>query len=146
MSSTVADKVKFLLMSKVIDFANDSFKIILMQSGFTFNAGTMYGYGTAGVSSMELATANGYVVNTKTLGAATLTEDDVSNYTTVTWANVVWTASGGPIGPTPGAIIFDDTVAVPQAKPIIGYIDFSGNQTQADGGTITISNIAFRIA
>jgi hypothetical protein len=42
--------------------------------------------------------------------------------------------------------VYDDTVAAPVAKPIVGYIDFNGNQTQADGGTATISNIEFRIA
>ena len=45
-----------------------------------------------------------------------------------------------------GAIIFDDTVTTPTADPIIGYIDFGGEQTQADGGVATISSIKVRIA
>ena len=147
MASTVANKVKFLLASKIIDFANDSFKIILMQSGFTFNKDTHHGY--ADVSASELATGNGYTANTKTLSGVTVTEDDTDDRCEITWSNVTWTASGGAIGPTPGAIIYDDTVVlggVTIADPIIGYIDFGGDQTQADGGTATISAIEFRIA
>jgi hypothetical protein len=144
MSSTVANKLKFLIAEKAIDFANDSFKIILMASGFVFNPDTHHGY--ADLSASELATGYGYTRNTKTLSSVLVTEDDTNDRTEVTWANVTWTASGGSIGPTPGAIIFDDTVTTPTADPIVGYIDFGGEQTQADGGVATISNIELRIA
>ncbi len=144
MASTVANKIKYALATKVIDFANDSFIIILMQSGFTFNKDTHHGY--ADVSASELSTANGYTVKTKALSGVAVTEDDTDDRTEITWSNVTWTASGGSIGPTPGAIVIDDTVTTPTADPIVGYIDFGGDQTQASGGTMTISNIEFRIA
>jgi len=144
MSSTLSNKMKFLLASKAIDFANDTFKIILMNTGFVFDRDTHHGY--ADVSAYELATGNGYTQNDKTLSGVTVTEDDTDDRCEVTWNNVQWTASGGSIGPTPGAIIFDDTVTSPQADPIIGYIDFGGDQTQADGGVATIANIEVRIA
>lgn len=147
MSSKASNKLKFMLASKIIDFANDSFVIILMESGFTFDPDTQHGY--ADVSASELSTANGYVAGSKTLGGVTVLEDDVNDRCSVTWSNVVWTASGGSIGPSPGAIIFDDTITVDAdwpADPIIGYIDFGGDQTQADGGSATISNIEVRIA
>jgi hypothetical protein len=143
MASTVANKIKYLLATKAIDFANDSFKIILMDTGFTFNKDTHHAY--SDVSASELATGNGYTRDTKTLSGVSVTEDDTDDRTEVTWSNVTWTASGGSIGPTPGAIIYDDTVAAPTANPIVGYIDFGGDQTQADGGTATISGIEFRI-
>ena len=146
MSSVPSNKLKFLLASKIIDFANDSFIIILMQSGFVFDKDTHHGY--ADVSASELATANGYTVKTKALTGVAVTEDDVNDRCSVTWSNVVWVASGGSIGPTPGAIIFDDTIVasgVTVDDPIIGYIDFNGNQTQYDGGSATISNIELRI-
>ena len=147
MASTVSNKLKFLLASKIIDFANDTFIIILMQSGFVFDRDAHMAY--ADVSAFELATANGYTIKTKELTGVKVTEDTVNDYCSVVWSNVTWTATGGSIGPTPGAIIIDDTVEadgdeVP-ADPIIGYIDFGGNQTQADGGTATISNIEVRI-
>jgi len=147
MASTASNKLKFLLASKIIDFANDSFKIILMASGFVFNKDTHHGY--ADVSASELGTAYGYTINTKTLAGVAVTEDDTDDRCEVTWNNVTWTASGGAIGPTPGAIIFDDTVTadgVTVADPIIGYIDFGGDQTQASGGTATISSVEVRIS
>ena len=147
MASTPSNKLKFLLASKIIDFADDSFKIILMQSGFVFNKDTHHGY--ADVSASELATGNGYTANTKTLAGVAVTEDDTDDRCEVTWNNVTWTAASGAIGPSPGAIIYDDSVVaagVTVADPIVGYIDFGGDQTQADGGTATISNVELRIA
>ena len=144
MATSASNKLKFLLASKVIDFANDSFKIILMDTGFTFNKDTHHGY--ADVSASELATGSGYTQDTKTLAGVAVTEDDTDDRCEVTWSNVTWTASGGAIGPSPGAIIYDDTVTTPTEDPIIGYIDFGGDQTQADGGTATISGIEVRIS
>lgn len=144
MATVASNKIKYLLAKKVIDFSADTFKIILMQSGFTFNKDTHHGY--ADVSASELSTANGYTAGGATLGGVAVTEDDIDDRTEITWSNVTWTASNGSIGPTPGAIIYDDTVAAPTAKPIVCYIDFGGDQTQADGGTATISNIEVRIA
>jgi len=143
MASTTSNKLKYLLATGVIDFSADSFKIILMASGFVFNQDTHHGY--ADVSASELATGYGYTRNTKTLSGVAVTEDDTDDRCEVTWSNVTWTASGGSIGPTPGAIIFDDTVTTPTADPIVGYIDFGGEQTQADGGVATISSVKVRL-
>jgi len=144
MASTLSNKIKFLLASGVIDFDAHSFKIILMDTGFVFDKDTHHAY--ANVSAYELATGNGYTKNTKTLAGVAVTEDDTDDRCEVTWDNVQWTASGGSIGPTPGAIIFDDTVATPTADPVVGYIDFGGEQTQVDGGVATIANVEVRIA
>ena len=143
MASQASNKLKFLLASKVIDFANDSFKVILMDTGFVFDKDTHHGY--ANVSDSELDTGNGYTQNTKTLENVMVTEDDTDDRCEITWDNVQWTTSGGSIGPTPGAIIFDDDVESP-ADPVIGYIDFGGDQTQIDGGIATIANPEIRIA
>lgn len=141
MATEASNKIKYLLATKVIDFANDVFKIALMQSGFTFNKDTHHGY--ADISGNELATANGYTAGGNTLAGVSLTEDDTDDRTEVTWNNTTWNAAGGSIGPSPGAIIYDDTAA---DDPIVGYIDFGGDQTQADGGTATISSIEFRLS
>lgn len=144
MASELSNKIKYLMGIKAIDFANDSFKIILMASGFVFDKDTHHGY--ADVSASELATGYGYTRDTKTLTGVALTEDDTNDRLSVTWSNVTWTASGGNIGPTPGAIIYDNTPTTPTAKPIVGYIDFGGEQTQVDGGVATISGIEFRLS
>lgn len=144
MATETANKLKYALATKQIDFAADVFKIILMADGFTFNKDTHHGY--ADVSASELINGNGYTTGGNTLAGVAVTEDDVDDRTEVTWDNTQWTASGGSIGPSPGAIIYDDTPTTPQADPIVGYIDFGGNQTQADGGIATISNIEVRVS
>lgn len=144
MATEASNKVKYMLAVGAIDFSSDTFKIILMQSGFTFNKDTHHGY--ADVSASELSTGNGYTAGGATLAGVTVTEDDTDNRTEITWNNATWLAQNGSIGPSPGAIIYDDSVAAPTAKPVLGYIDFGGVQTQADGGTATISNIGLRIA
>ena len=143
MTTQASNKIKYLLATKAIDFANDSFKIILMASGFTYDKDAHEDY--ADVSGSELAAGNGYTTGGNTLGGVAVTEDDTDDRTEITWNNTTWTASGGSIGPTPGAIIYDDTVASP-ADPIVGYIDFGGEKTQADGGIATIANPEVRIA
>jgi hypothetical protein len=144
MATEASNKVKYMLAVGAIDFSSDTFKIILMQSGFTFNKDTHHGY--ADVSASELSTGNGYTAGGATLAGVTVTEDDTDNRTEITWNNATWLAQNGSIGPSPGAIIYDDTVTTPTADPILGYIDFGGDQTQADGGTATISNLEIRIS
>ena len=141
MATEASNKIKYLLATKAIDFANDVFQIILMQTGFTFDKDTDHGY--ADVSGDELATANGYTAGGNTLAGVSISEDDTDDRTEVTWNNTTWTASGGSVGPSPGAIIYDDTDG---SDSIVGYIDFGGDQTQADGGTATISSIEFRLS
>ncbi len=85
----------------------------------------------------ELSTGSGYTADTKVLTGQALSEDNVNDMAAMSANNVVWTAGGGAIGPTPGAILYDDTDA---DDTIIGYIDFGGNQTAPDGAQFTISN------
>lgn len=143
MATLVSNKITYLLATKVIDFSADVFKIALMGSGFTFNEDTHDAY--ANVSASELPTGNGYTAGGATLTGVTVTEDDTDNRTEIVWSNATWTASGGAIGPSPGAIIYDDTVVAPTADPIVGYIDFGGNQSQPAGGVATVSSIEVRI-
>jgi len=133
MPNQAPNHIKYLLATKAIDFANDAFKIILMQSGFVFDKDTHEDY--ADVVGNELGTGNGYTQGTKALAGVAVTEDDLDDRCEVVWSNVTWTATGGAIGPASGAIIFDDTVA---NDPIVGYIDFLSDYTQPDGGTVTI--------
>ena len=144
MANTAANKIKTLIASGVVNFNTDAFKIILMISGFVFNKDTHHVY--ADVVASELATNFGYTQGAKAVVIAAVTEDDTNDRCSVTFANVSWTAAGGAIGPTPGAIIYDDTVAAPVADPIVGYIDFGSDYTQADGGTATITAIEVRLS
>lgn len=144
MSNITANKLKYLLAEKIVDFENDDFIIILMKPGFVFNRATMHVY--ADVLANELDTGFGYTQGDYVLTLDAVTEDDTNHRCSVTWLNASWTAGGGAIGPAIGAIIYDDTVAAPVAKPILGYIDFGMSYTQADGGTASITNLELRIS
>ena len=141
MANQAANRLKYLMASGDIDFANDAFIIILMQSGFVFNKDTHHEY--ADVLASELPTANGYTQGAEVLANVAVFEDDPDDRTEITWDNPAWTAAGGAIGPTPGAIIIDDTDV---NDSIVGFIDFGGDQSQADGGTVTILNPEVRIS
>jgi hypothetical protein len=135
MASKLTQNILYLMAKGDVDFDTNSFIIILMTSGFVFSRGSHHEY--ADVSASELATGNGYTVKTKVLAGITITRNDTLYKATLTWTNPAWVASGGPIGPTPGACIIDDTVA---NDPIVGYIDFGGEGTEPDGGTFTITS------
>lgn len=143
MAAVIANKAKYCLSVGDIDFANDSFKIILMDTGFTFNKDTHHSY--SDVSSDELATGGGYTQDTKTLTGVSVTENDTTDKTEVEWGDVSWTATTGGIGPTAGFIIYDDTVTTAGtatiADPIIEYVPFDSEITQAAGADLVIQNI-----
>jgi hypothetical protein len=91
----------------------------------------------------ELGTAHGYTMDTKVLTTTTLAENDTNDRMDFTCDNVTWTASGGTIGPSPGAILYSDTST---DNTIIGYIDFDGNQQASDGTTFQLATITIRIS
>ena len=141
MANQASNHIKYHLALGDIDFANDNFKIILMQSGFVFDKDAHETY--ADVVGNELPNGNGYTTGGATLAGVSVTEDDVDDRCEITWNNVTWTAAGGTIGPASGAIIYDDTEA---ADAVVGYLDFGGNYSQADGGTATLINVEVRIS
>ncbi len=139
MATLASNKFKELLLKKVIDGANDTFKILLMKKGFAFNRATHTVY--ADVTSEELSTAYGYTAGGATLAGAAITNDSVNNLAKLTFNNASWLASGGNLE-ADGALIIDDTVASPVIDPIVGYIDFGGTMLVYDGGTFTVANIS----
>ena len=141
MPNAAPNRIKYLLATKAIDFANDVFKIILMQSGFVFNKDSHQLYGD--VIGSELAGVNGYTTGGATLAGVAVVQDNVDDRCEITWSNVTWSAVGGPLGPASGAIIYDETVA---NDPIVGYIDFLADYTQPDGGTASIIAPEIRIS
>jgi hypothetical protein len=106
-----------------------------MNSSYVFDKNNHHVY--ADVSSYELGTGYGYTNGGATMSGVSVSEDDTNCKCTTTWNNVSWTASGGSIGPTVGAIVIDTTAS---NSPIVGYIDFGGAQTQAAGGVLTVAS------
>ncbi len=93
-------------------------------------------------SDDELGSGNGYTQMTKTLTNKVLTEDNTNDRAEMTCDNVIWTAAGGSIGPSPGAILIDDTTP---DDTIIGYLDFGGNMQAPSAKEFSIGNIKIRI-
>lgn len=141
MANAASNKVKYLLAFNAIDFVSDEFRIILMKSGYSFNKDTHHGY--ADVVASELGAGSGYSATGQALTGIAMVEDDSDDRCEITWDNASWTATGGAIGPVRGAIIYDEDVA---DDPIIGYIDFVSDYTQAEGGTATVTGIEVRIS
>jgi hypothetical protein len=139
MATELSNHFKYQCFKKQIDLSTDSIKVILMASGFTFNKDNHATY--ADVVASELASGNGYTQNTKVLTSQVVTEDDSNDRAIMSCDDVSWTAAGGDIGPTPGAIFYDDTTS---DNTIIGYLDFGGNQTATSGNILSIEDIEIR--
>lgn len=87
--------------------------------------------------SLDLVTNN--VAPTNTLGysptATTVTVSDSSGTTTVQGTQVVFTASGGAIGPFQYAILYNDTAS---PKYVIGWFNYASSISLADTETFTV--------
>ena len=133
---TLSNRYKYQLMKKKIDLSADTLKIILMDNSFAFNKDT---HATlADVTANQLPSANGYVQNDKVLENKVLTEDDVNDKGVMVCDDVKWTASGGDIGPTGAAIVYDDTTV---DDTVIGCIDYGEDFTIPNGSDFGINNI-----
>lgn len=134
-----------LFKSKLLDamLNGETVKMLLMATGFVFNIDTHDGYGD--ISASELANGNGYVTGGATMAGYALAVDDVNDRADATWNNVVWTATGGSIGPSPAAVPYvDSDVVTPDVN--VGDIAFGSDQTATDGGTFTISGPTVRVS
>lgn len=138
MANEVSNHFKFMQGTKKVDFANDVFKLRLMNNSFTFNKRTHATW--ADVSASELGAGNGYSTGGATLTGVVVTEDDVGDQLKVIWSNQSWNASGGSIGPSNGAIIIDDTTT---DDTVLAYHDFGGAQTAVDGTPFSVINIEY---
>jgi len=137
----VPNSFKGMLWKGQIAGLTDSFKMILMQPGFTFSKSSHHAY--ANVSASELAAGNGYTTGGLALTGVSITVDDTENRVEVTWGNAQWNASGGSLS-TCGAIIYDDSTATPgddYTDAIVGFIDAGGTITATDGTPIIVSSI-----
>jgi hypothetical protein len=83
----------------------------------------------------EIAAGNGYVAGGSAL---TVTQSQQAGGTYKLVANdVVFTASGGAVGPFRYAVLYNDTPAAP-ADPLIGFWDYGADLTLNDGESFTV--------
>lgn len=135
-TATASNHFKYQLAKKLIDLSADTIKIILMDDEFVFDKDA---HATlADVTASQLATGNGYTQDNKALTNLSLTEDDANDKAKMTCDDVTWTASGGAIGPTGAAILYDDTTA---DDTIIGCIEFGAAITAIDGTSLKLEDI-----
>jgi hypothetical protein len=83
----------------------------------------------------EISAGNGY-----TAGGTDAQNDgtETGGTLTVTGVDVVFTASGGTIGPFRYAVLYNDTPTSP-ADPLIAYWDYGSNVTLQDTETFTVN-------
>jgi len=140
MANEIANYAKGMLLKGQIS-SSDTFKIILMKSGFVFNKDTHQDY--AGVLANEIANGSGYITGGVTLSGATVTVSITLDAATLSWSIPIWTASGGSFVAS-GAIIYDDSTATGDGDDytdaIVSYIDFGGDITTVAGQLLQITN------
>jgi hypothetical protein len=140
-TTTNSNHYKYQLATGNIDFENDTFKMILMDTSFTFDKDT---HATlASVTANQIATGNGYTQNNITLANVSISEDDVNDRFYATWDNVTVTASGGAIEDFTGVIIYDDTTS---DDTVIFYTDLDTTISLTDGLSFIANSIEVEIA
>lgn len=142
MSAQLTNKYKYLLGKGVIDLSSNTFKGVLMISGYNFNPVAHAAY--ADISAYEHTTSYGYTSGGVTLTGGTYTQDDSNLYAVRTFSNPQWTASGGALKAV-GMAIIDTTVTSPVVSPIVGYIDFEEEKSTQDTGVFSVTNVAIRV-
>jgi hypothetical protein len=112
---------------------------ILLSGAPVLNNGTENGVITA---TDELANMVGYTQDTLSLINKIITQNNTDDRLDFTCDDVTWTAGAGGIGPSAGAIIYDDSDL---EDTVIGFLDFGGDQTATEGVQFVVSGIKLRI-
>ncbi len=116
------------LAEKVHDCNLDTFKVLL--SNTAPNAATH----AVKADATEISAGNGYSAGGTD---AQNTTSRSGGTTSVVGVDIVFTASGGSIGPFRYAILYNDTPASP-ADPLIGWWDYGSSIQLASGETFTV--------
>ena len=119
-------------LNKEVDWDSDTIKVALVSSSYTPNQDTHDYFDD--VSSYEV-TGTGYTTGGQTLGSKTVTYDSANNVIILDAADTTWSSSTITAR---YAVIYDDSGATAASKALIGYVDFSSDQSSTNGNfTIT---------
>lgn len=114
---------------KVHNLGSDTLKVMLVNSPAPVNTNTVK------ADLTEITAANGYTAGGT---AATIsTSAQTSGTYKLVLADVVFTASGGSIGPLRYAVLYNDTPTSP-ADPLIAFWDYGSALTLATGESLTV--------
>jgi hypothetical protein len=119
-------------LNKEVDWDSDTIKVALLSSSYTPNQDTHDYFDD--VSAYEVS-GTGYTAGGQTLGSKTVTYDAATNVIILDAADTTWTSSTITAR---YAVVYDDSGASAGAKALIGYVDFSSDQSSTSGNfTIT---------
>jgi hypothetical protein len=115
-----------------IDFLSDTIKVMLCTSLYTPSQDTHVFHSDI---TNEVANGNGYTTGGATLANKTLGYTGATNVIKFDADDVAWAASTITAR---YAVIYDDTPATSETKPLLGYVDFGQNESTTNG-TFTIA-------
>lgn len=117
------------LAEKVHNLGSDTLKILLTNSAPLAS-------NSVKADLTEISAGNGYTAG-GTAVTVTGSSQSSGTYSLTQSADVVFTASGGSIGPFRYAVLYNDTPTSP-ADPLIGWWDYGSSITLADTETFTV--------
>jgi hypothetical protein len=115
------------LANGVQNFATDVYKVALSNTAPVAT-------NTILSDITQIGAGNGYTSGGST---TTITVSETTGTTTVSGTQVVFTASGGSIGPFRYVVLYNDTTTSP-SKPLVAWWDYGSSITLADGETFTV--------
>lgn len=107
------------------DFTTHTYKVALSNT-----APTASNSGLADIT--QISAGNGYTDGGTTTAVSLSTSSGTAK---VTATDIVFTASGGSIGPLRYAVLYNDTTS---GDPLVGYWDYGSSITLASSETLTI--------
>ena len=113
---------------KLHDLNTDTLKIALTNTAPTVATDAVL------LDITEISAGNGYTAGGTD---STNTYTEAAGVGSCVGVDVVFTASGGTIGPFRYAVLYNDTQTVP-VDPLIGYWDYGSSVTLQDGETFTV--------
>lgn len=116
------------MAEKVHNLGSDTLKVMLTNSAPSAS-------NTVLANLTEISAGNGYTAGGT--AASISSSAQTSGTYKLTLADVVFTASGGSIGPFRYAVLYNDTPTSP-ADPLIAYWDYGSSVTLASGETFTV--------
>lgn len=127
------------LIDGVHDIDGHSFKVMLTNTAPVAT-------NTIKADLTEISAGNGYSAGGT---ATTITTSTSSGTAKATATDIIFTASGGSIGPLRYAVLYNDTPTSP-ADPLIAWWDYGSSITLASGESLTVdfdgSNGVFTVA
>ena len=115
------------LVEGVHDFGANTFKVALSNSAPTAS-------NTVLADITQISGTNGYTTGGT---ATTIAVSETGGTTTVTGTQVVFTASGGSVGPFRYVVLYNDSATSP-LDALVAWWDYGSSITLADGETFTV--------